>query len=140
MNYERHTHRITDPETDREHTVHLDVTKWGVFATIEGDGWDTPDAIGIEVMDGQPRVTIEGEVDHVDEAVMVNVTKSEAEVFTRSAPMTDRELVDELVNFVRTPEWSVSMLEDIAALVHKARPDAEPLDLDRDDPRAWQAH
>lgn len=50
----------------------------------------------------------------------------------------DTWVVDELVSFVRTPEWSVSMLEDIASLVHKVRsvgPDFEP-----DDPRCWQPH
>ncbi len=51
---------------------------------------------------------------------------------------TDTEVVDELVHFVRTPEWSVSMLEDIADLVHEVRdvgPDYEP-----DDPQAWGSH
>ncbi len=51
---------------------------------------------------------------------------------------TDTDVVNELVHFVRTPEWSVSMLEDIAALVHTVRdvgPDYEP-----DDPQAWRSH
>lgn len=53
----------------------------------------------------------------------------------------DAAALDELENFVRTPEWSVSMLEDIADIVHQARPELEDKpDYEPDDPRAWQRH
>jgi hypothetical protein len=50
----------------------------------------------------------------------------------------DSIVVDELVNYVRTPEWSVSMLEDIAELVSEVR-DIDP-DYEPDDEHAWQSH
>ena len=43
--------------------------------------------------------------------------------------------LEHLENFVRTPEWSVSMLEDIAALFQTDLPD-----LEEDDPFAWKGH
>jgi len=54
-------------------------------------------------------------------------------------PRTDTNAIDELVNFVRTPEWSVSMLEDIAEIVREARP-AIGEEFDADDDRAWRPH
>lgn len=48
-------------------------------------------------------------------------------------------VLDKLENFVRTPEWSVSMLEDIAEIVRLARPHIGP-DFKDDDPRAWSSH
>lgn len=51
--------------------------------------------------------------------------------------------IDQLVDFVRTREWSVSMMEDIAEIVQKARPDVFKKDgwsYDADDPRAWRRH
>lgn len=53
--------------------------------------------------------------------------------------LSDEEALHRLVNFVRTPEWSVSMLEDIAEIVRKARPNIGP-EFETDDPRAWQQH
>lgn len=52
---------------------------------------------------------------------------------------SDTTVVDRLVDFVRTPEWSVSMLEDIAAIIRRVRPDIGD-DYDDDDPRCWQRH
>lgn len=57
--------------------------------------------------------------------------------------MADVLAMNQLVDFVRTPEWSVSMLEDIAEIVQKARPDVFKKDgwsYDADDPRAWKSH
>ena len=51
----------------------------------------------------------------------------------------DTDAVDQLVNFVRTPEWSVSMLEDIAEIVRKARPDIGP-EFSEGASRAWTSH
>lgn len=51
----------------------------------------------------------------------------------------DQAAMDQLVDFVRTPEWSVSMLEDIAATIVDARGDVGP-DYEADDERAWQRH
>lgn len=59
--------------------------------------------------------------------------------FRNRPTMTDSQVIDELENFVRTPEWSVSMLEDIAALVREARPNIGP-DYEPDHPKAWQRH
>lgn len=53
--------------------------------------------------------------------------------------LSDSEAIDMLTDFVRTPEWSVSMLEDIAEIVRAARPEIGP-DYDDEDPRAWYAH
>lgn len=50
----------------------------------------------------------------------------------------DSWIVDELIRFVRTPEWSVSMLEDIADMVRDVRDVGE--DFEPDDPRCWQPH
>ena len=53
----------------------------------------------------------------------------------------DWTAMNNLVDFTRTPEWSVSMLEDIAEIVHRARPYAKDLpDYDREDEWAWQSH
>lgn len=55
--------------------------------------------------------------------------------------MTDAQVLDELENFYRTPEWSGSMLEDIAVLVRQARPELnESEDYEPDDDRAWRRH
>lgn len=51
----------------------------------------------------------------------------------------DSQAIDQLVDFVRTPEWSVSMLEDIAEIVREARPDIGD-EYDADDSRAWRRH
>jgi hypothetical protein len=51
----------------------------------------------------------------------------------------DTDAIDQLVDFVRTPEWSVSMLEDIAVIVREARPDIGE-EFDEDDDRAWRSH
>ena len=53
-------------------------------------------------------------------------------------PKSDAGLVDALVFFARTPEWSVSMLEDIDAMVREVR-EVGP-DLAADDPAAWVSH
>ena len=55
--------------------------------------------------------------------------------------LTDTEVVTALEAFVRTPEWSVSMLEDVAELVHSARPYLYAKeDHDADGSPAWQSH
>lgn len=46
-----------------------------------------------------------------------------------------RDILSELLNFVRTPEWTVSMLEDIAALVPTYQQDMDP-----DAHKAWRSH
>ena len=46
-----------------------------------------------------------------------------------------RDILSNLLNFVRTPEWSVSMLEDIAALVPTYQGD-----LSEDAHSAWRSH
>lgn len=51
----------------------------------------------------------------------------------------DRQTIDRLTDFARTPEWSVSMLEDIAEIIRDARGDLGA-DYDPDDPRAFQRH
>lgn len=54
---------------------------------------------------------------------------------------SDTEVVDALEDFVRTPDWTVSMLEDIADLVHSARPELiDKEDHDEEGGLAWQRH
>ena len=53
--------------------------------------------------------------------------------------LTDSEAIGLLVRFVRTPEWSASMLEDIADIIRLARPDIGP-DFDPEDPQCWIKH
>ena len=53
----------------------------------------------------------------------------------KAAIAQTRDILSNLLNFVRTPEWSVSMLEDIAALVPTYQ-----LDMDPDAHKAWRSH
>ena len=49
--------------------------------------------------------------------------------------------MNNLVDFTRTPEWSVSMLEDIAEIVKRARPYVKDLTTyEPEDEWAWQSH
>lgn len=83
-------------------------------------------------------------VNDFDENIHVgNFWRRIAATVLEAAHAPDTEAIDQLVDFVRTPEWSVSMLEDIAVIVQKARPDVFKKDgwsYDADDPRAWRRH
>lgn len=67
-----------------------------------------------------------------------NLKVGDAERVSREA-LSAIDAMDLLEDFVRTPEWSVSMLEDIAQIVREARPDIGA-DFGPDDHRAWKGH
>ena len=46
-----------------------------------------------------------------------------------------RDILSNLLDFVRTPEWSVSMLEDIAELLPTYQ-----YDFDEENVKAWRSH